>query len=180
MEWQNVVAGQRADPEQINKIGNQVAKYKGLRLARRVVLTEAVSSITFDTDDDGNALNSTLGGELVFYSGTNASISIFTNLQMQLNNISEGEYWTSHSTTATSLLAGRCAAVLSEGRILINNLNQNLIFNSSCVYRYSTAGNLLTSGGGMTTPQTSVTAIKLFLASGTFPAGTVAEWWERG
>ena len=177
MEWENVVAGQRADPEQINKIGNQVSAYKGLRLARRIVLTEVVSSITFDTDDDGRPLDSKLGGELLFYSGANTATA---TAYMQLNGVSTTDYWVG-SSVLSYIITGAVGTFFSQKKIDINILSNNIVTSVNYSYRSdSGSGNYGVYGGGMTTPQTAVTAIKLFLSAGTFPAGTVVEWWERG
>ncbi|WP_312059650.1 hypothetical protein [Anaerotignum sp.] len=180
MEWENVVAGQRADPEQINKIGNQVAKYKGLRLARRVVLTEAVSVIEFNTDSDGTALNSTLGGELLFYSGTNSSIASVVGCNMQINGITTSSYITNGGTEVNYLNVGNVGNLISSKKTKISLINNNVFVETQMWYKYTSAGTSGSFISGMTTPQTSITVIKLFLSAGTFPAGTVVEWWERG
>lgn len=180
MEWENVVAGQRADPAQINKIGNQVAKYKGLRLARRIVLTEVVATIEFNTDSDGNALNSTLGGELLFYSGTNASITSSATCYARINNVGQNDSYWVYSGTSNTFVIGFVGNAFSKNHTDINILNQNLTIGSDYTYKSTASGNTASYGGGMTAPQSSITAIKLFLSAGTFPAGTVVEWWERG
>lgn len=179
MEWENVVAGQRADPEQINKIGNQVAKYKGLRLARRIVLTEAVSSITFDTDDDGNPLDSEFGGELLFYSGENTSITNAIYLYLQINNLSGNVYVLGTSIT-TQFSIGYCAPSYTKNKVEIDVVNNNILIGSSFMYRTTSNGSYGNFSGVIMDSQSSVTTIKLFASTGTFPTGTVVEWWERG
>ncbi len=180
MEWENVVAGQRADPEQINKIGNQVSAYKGLRLARRIVLTEVVSSITFDTDDDGNPLDSRLGGELLLSSGSNDSIGNGTQVNMQLNDIKSNSYWYNVASAGSSMYIGYMGNLFSLNAISIFILNGVAVARSTITYRYAGGGGDAVRGGGMTMPQTSINSIRFFVAVGTFPIGTVLEWWERG
>ncbi|MEA5057244.1 MAG: hypothetical protein VB047_06770 [Anaerotignum propionicum] len=180
MEWGNVVAGQRADPEQINKIGNQVAKYKGLRLARRVVLTEAVSVIEFNADSDGNSLNSAMGGELSFYSGDNASVGTQAVAYIQLNGVTTNSYWTSSTNPSSSINVAWVGSSFSEFLVNIRIMQQNIAINSMYSQKNTSSGAQGVMGGGMFTPQSNVNRIKLFLSSGTFPAGTVVEWWERG
>lgn len=155
-------------------------RYKGLRLARQIVLTDTAATIEFNTDSDGNALNSTLGGELLLYSGANASISTSAWVYAQFNNATSSVYWSTLSSLSTSIHIGSIGSQFAKNNLRINILGSNLVIDSSYLYRYSTAGSGSVAGGGMTTLQTSVTAIKLFPAAGTFPAGTVVEWWERG
>lgn len=154
-------------------------RYKGLRLARQIILTGTAATIEFNTDSDGNALNSTLGGELLFYSGTNTSITTVISYFMQLNNVTTG-YWDSNNSSSVSILTGYCGSLFGEGKVMINNVNQNIIINSSYAYRTSSSGATGVRTGGMSYQQSSITSIKLIASSDTFPAGTVVEWWERG
>lgn len=154
-------------------------RYKGLRLARQIVLTGTAATIEFNTDSDGNPLNSTLGGDLLFYSGENTSISTSSTRYMQLNGIVSSDYWY-NGGMSNYIPHGTEARTFSQAKTSIDILNQNLISNTKHVYTHPTGGGVALVGGGVATPQTAVTSIKLFLSAGTFPAGTVVEWWERG
>lgn len=159
---------------------NHTNTYKGLRLAKQIILSEAAATIEFDTDDDGNPLNSELGGELLIYCGENASVASNTGIYLQLNGITANQYWYQTLDTTYRMLLGAAGSLFTSNKTKINNLNGYTTFASLYACRYSGGGFSGIYGGGMTTPQTAVTAIKLFLASGTFPSGTVVEWWERG
>lgn len=182
MEWENVVAGQRADPAQINKIGNQVAKYKGLRLARRIVLTELVSVIEFNADSDGNALNSTLGGELrIKVSGSSVATGTTAYILAQFNKIYTDNYVDNIITPTKNYMCVSGIKNINVNCISeINILNNTIFAFSRGWYRDSSGGSLGNIAGELDSIQNSITSIKLFLSAGTFPAGTVAEWWERG
>ncbi|AMJ40387.1 hypothetical protein [Anaerotignum propionicum] len=181
MEWENVVAGQKADPKQINKIGNQVAKYKGLRLAAQVIVPDGSVQPTIEIDKytDGSPLHSELGGELLCYSGENANITTALGY-LQINGITAPDYWGTVAQPAGAFSFGYWGNVSTEVFGSIRVLNKNVIVKVQSTARYELGGAMKMYGGGLTTPQTAVTAIKLFLSTGTFSAGTVVEWWERG
>lgn len=155
-------------------------RYKGLRLAHRTIVGAATPIIEFDKDDDGNPLNSALGGELLFYSGENASITTNVSFFLQFNKITSSSFWSNSSAASPYILLGTAGNVFSELRADVDVVNQNVIINSRSAFRTSSSGGIATGGGGIIPPQTAVTAMKLLLSAGTFPAGTVVEWWERG
>lgn len=142
-----------------------------LRLAGRIVLDEAIDVITIDKDTHGNPLNSKMGGELLFYSGTNVSITS-ASCQMQINGVTSGGYWRNGSSSISALITGTVGGLFTHISTSIRLLNNSVVVVGFCAYM-SPGGGSSSTGGGMTTPQASITAIKLFLTTGTFPAGTV-------
>ncbi len=154
-------------------------RYKGLRLARQIILTGTAATIEFNTDSDGNALNST-GGELLFYSGANSSIASVVSCNMQINGITTNSYSTGGGADVNYLNIGNVGNLASSKKTIISLINNNFFSETQIWYKYSSGGSSGSFISGMTTPQTAVNAIKLFLSAGTFPVGTVVEWWERG
>ena len=179
MEWENVVAGQRADPAQINKIGNQVAKYKGLRLARRIVLTEAVSSITFDTDDDGKPLDSKLGGELVAVvkrPGASNNITLYARLNSKTTS---SFYWNTSYIAPTFIILGYIA-VIGFVKCSIISTMAGLIYDTVFAYNSATSVSSAAMYGGTRVAVDTIDTIQVYVPEGVLPIGTVIEWWERG
>lgn len=178
--WTDIKDGERADPAPINNLGNHVAAYRGLRLARKVILTEAVSAIQFSTDDDGNALNSTFGGELRVYIPANASISTIAAYYIQLNGLTSGCWFSiTQNATYVSKLYGGSARSTSKSIIDITGGHVMAVSYYAAQYNTGTADNN-TVYGGINASQSAITAINLYFSGYTFPIGTVVEWWERG
>lgn len=156
-------------------------RYKGLRLAAQSIVPNGTTAaeIVIDKYSDGTALNSTLGGELLFYSGENTSISSAAYLYLILNNLT-GNVYATGTAIATQFSAGYCAPVCSKNKIDIDIANDTILVGSSYMYRASSSGSYGNFSGAVTISESSIDSIKLFLSAGTFPAGTVVEWWERG
>lgn len=155
-------------------------RYKGLRLAAQSIVPDGTTATTIEIDKytDGTPLNSVLGGEVRVKTKANASFSSTSNCFLQTNKATSG-YWHMSGTGQTSILVGTLGNVVSNIKCLVD-VSDSIDVESFFSYATSSSGNSGNRGGGMTTPQTAVTAIKLLIGTGTFPAGTVVEWWERG
>ncbi len=150
---------------------------KVLRLARRIVLEEVNEVIILDKDTEGNPLNSEKGGELLFYSGENTSITSPSTSYMQLNNLTGDSHWYA-SVVSDKVGTDNNGSVVAQKKIDMRIINGMIMITALASYQYASGGSTNLFGGGVRVPQTAITAIKLFLAVGTFPAGTIIEWYE--